>query len=99
CLSKAFVHNGKIYKIYADYLVKRTNKRAVKNITLGDNTQNNIESISLKDLSEYVIKSIKNLEPGTGFFLITQVEITNISISDDQSFKIIANIIVYNIEK
>ncbi|CAG8828402.1 8394_t:CDS:2, partial [Gigaspora margarita] len=66
---------------------------------LRDNIQNNVESISLKDLSEYVTESIKNLEPNTGLFLIMQVEITDIFIMDNQSFKMLANMIAHNIEE
>ncbi|CAG8776689.1 18759_t:CDS:2, partial [Racocetra persica] len=51
------------------------------------------------DLSEYITESIKNLEPGTRLFLIAQVEITDISISDNQSFKMIANMIAHNIKE
>ncbi|CAG8563282.1 6027_t:CDS:2, partial [Cetraspora pellucida] len=79
-------------------LVKKANQRAIKNTTLDSNTQNDVESISLKDLNEYT-ESIENLEPGIRLFLITQVEITDISISDDQSFKMIANMITYNIKE
>ncbi|CAG8615828.1 17779_t:CDS:1 [Racocetra persica] len=99
CLSEAFVYNGKTYKICADCLVKKANQRAIKNTTLGSDTQNDVESISLKDLSKYITESIENLEPGTRLFLIAQVEITDISISDDQSFKMIANMIAHNIEE
>ncbi|CAG8729908.1 22837_t:CDS:1 [Cetraspora pellucida] len=96
---EAFVYNRKTYKTCADCLVKKANHRAIKNTTLGGDTQNDVELISLKDLSEYITESIENLEPSTRLFLIAQVEITDISILDDQSFKIIANIITHNIEE
>ncbi|KAF0527756.1 ATP-dependent DNA helicase pif1 [Gigaspora margarita] len=96
---EAFVYEGKTYKTCAECLTKKAKKRAVKNSMLRDDTQNNVESISLKDLSEYVTESIKNLEPNTGLFLMMQVEITDISIMDDQSFKMLANMIAHNIEE
>ncbi|CAG8757322.1 20857_t:CDS:2, partial [Gigaspora rosea] len=50
-------------------------------------------------LSEYVTELIDSLEPNAGLFLMTKVEITDISVLDDQSFKMIANMIAHNIEE